>query len=78
MTPAEAKAAFAATDGPILVRLKSGAEYWIGDDHDEYDDDPYVWGTRANGRISLRGRRRTDTRNQVRWFRLANATLVTP
>jgi len=78
MTPTQAREAFAANDGKaIRVRLKSGTEYWIGNDHDEHDHDPYVWGSRANGSISMRGRRRSDTRHQVRWFRLANATLVT-
>ena len=77
MTPTELQKAFAANNGrPITVRLKSGAEYSIGNDYDEHDPDPHTWGSRTNGRISLRGRRRSDTRDQVRWFRLKNVTLV--
>lgn len=78
MTPKQLQKAFADNDNKvILVRLKSGTEYWIGNDYDEQDPDPWTWGSRANGRISFRGRRKSDTRDQHRWFRLANATLVT-
>lgn len=79
MTPTQAKEAFTANDGaPILVRLMSGAEYWISEDVAEIGaDTDYVYGTRANGRIHLRGRRRVDTRHQTRWFKLSSATLVT-
>ena len=77
MTPKELQTAFADNDGgAIRVRLKSGTEYWIGNDYDEQDPDPYTWGTRADGHVSLRGRKRSDTRNQVRWFRLANVIEV--
>ena len=83
MTPSEAKAVFDVNGNrPILVRTRSGAEYWVCEDcvsvgSDEYTaDDAYVYGTRANGSISLRGRRRVDTRNQTRWFNLSNVKLV--
>jgi hypothetical protein len=87
MTPLEAKAILEAGDTRaarhnILVRTRSGAEYLVNIDCIEVgsDDwtspDAYVYGTRTNGRIHMRGRRRVDTRDQTRWFDLSNVTHV--
>lgn len=66
----------------VKVRLRSGAEYSVDREvvevysDDFTDDDAYLYGVRTNGRVSLRGRRRSDTRGQLRWFYLRNAELV--
>lgn len=66
----------------IKVRTKSGAEYVVHKDSIEVgsddwrSDDAYVYGERTNGTISLRGRRRVDTRGQTKWFLLSNCTYL--
>jgi len=88
MTPAEALAILEAGATRfdrmnLRVRLPSGSEYIVHRDSIEAgsDDftaaDAYVYGSRCNGRIHMRGRRRVDTRNQTRWFNLSNAQHVT-
>ena len=91
MTPQEALQAF--TDDhvspdhkfSIRVRTRSGAEYDVPKDliedavHEEYGGgNDYVYGTRTNGRIHMKGRRKVDTHDQLRWFHLKNVTLVLP
>ncbi len=88
MKASEAKQAFDAgntsfNEHHIRVRTRSGAEYDVARDviecgtDDWREDDGYVYGERANGRVHMRGRRRVDTRDQTRWFCLKNVTLVT-
>jgi hypothetical protein len=68
-------------DSHILVRTRSGAEYLVHEDQlDGFEDGKYdhVFGTRNNGRIHMKGRRRVDTRDQLRSFKLGAVTLVKP
>jgi len=90
MTPLEAKAILDAVDpnasaiarNNIRVRTRSGAEYAVHRDSievgtDDYTSpDGYVYGERLNGRLHMRGRRRVDTRGQLKWFLLSNVTHV--
>lgn len=65
----------------IRVVTKNGCEYAVPKDvievatDDFTSSDGYVYGTRLNGRIHMRGRRRADTRDQLRWFFLRNVSL---
>lgn len=79
MTPLEAKVLFDANGNkPILVRTKSGAEYWLCEDCVDVGSDEYtsaaVYGRRANGTRGGPFHRRTQ--GEVRWFWLKNVTPV--
>ena len=62
----------------INVTTKSGAQYDVEGDVEENCDasNDYVYGFRTNGRIHMRGRRKVDTREQLKWFALKNVKLT--
>jgi len=69
-------------DAHIKVRTRSGAEYLVHEDQlDVCYGDPandYVYGSRTNGTVTLKGRRKVDTRDQIKFFLLKNVALVMP
>jgi len=66
----------------VVVATRSGCQYAVHMDpieiatDDFQSDDGYIYGTRLNGRISMKGRRRVDTREETRWFMISNIHLV--